>query len=169
MSLTERGQILLSDLDDVRGKATPLLRALRGHTLRWVELAWDSETDEWCSDAPVVLRTDAGDLSLDALRSEEFELGWRVHDTASLPLDGTVPELRWRRSPMAGLRVLEGLRIEDMLVRIRDDGSRPEGTLFGFDVALDGGYLRVFNALDENGLAFDAQLGVGERLIPLAG
>ncbi|MEU4094224.1 hypothetical protein [Streptomyces sp. NPDC026673] len=126
------------------------LRALAGRTLTGVWLVWDAGEDEWFCDCPVLFDFDGEQVEVNHNKLDELSLTWNSVDPRR-PLDWFDFDLRWRAEPLPGLRALLGRRLTRVDLdewQVQDVPSRTVDITFVFDDTR----VRVFNALDENGL-----------------
>ena len=134
------------------------LTALAGRTLQHVWLVWDLDADEWFEDAPVLL--DFGDerVGIDHQKFDDLCITWNTVDpTCAIedPSDEDPFNLAWRPDPTPQLAELAGLTLNcvELLEWVGADDDMANGSVaIGLD--LTSTWLTIFNALDENGLAF---------------
>lgn len=135
------------------------LAALVGRRLTHAWLLWDRKDDTWFADAPVLLDFSGEQLEVQHQKFDDLSLTW---NTADPDRPVTFPEfdLAWRDDAIPELASLEGQLVRDVsLLEWRgESGDDMAKGMVAVHVRFDGGQLTVFNALDENGLAF-APLG----------
>lgn len=128
------------------------LAGLAGRRLRHVWLVWDLDTDEWFTDAPVLLDFGAEQVEIDHQKFDDLSITWNTIDP-SRPIEDSYFHLAWRAEPLPDLTDLPGRRLCDvaLLEWAGDPPDMADNSLaVGFDLAP--AWLTVFNALDENGL-----------------
>jgi len=162
------------------------LSSLVGWTIDATWVAWDVDRDEWFADEAVIL--DVGDVSLEIVcwRLHDIVLSWSAIDRSQAPnwVAEWGPEfsLEWRRDAIgdlreaAGRRIL-GINVLEYLCRtvVVEDGRDPTNVgrrteawlLHGLEFQLEGSTLRVFNALDQNGVTMEPLVGPEFRRIPV--
>jgi hypothetical protein len=135
------------------------LARLAGRTLRHIWLLWDRNADEWFADAPVLLDIDGERVGIDHQKFDDLCVTWDTIDP-TLPIEASFDQdslfdLAWRPEPTPQLAELVG-RTLNRVVLLEwaggDDDMANGSVAIGFD--LTPGWLTIFNALDENGLAF---------------
>jgi len=134
------------------------LARLAGRALEHLWLVWDLDADTWFEDAPVIL--DFGDerVSIDHQKFDDLCITWNAVDpTRSIedPADEDPFHLAWRPEPTPQLAELAGRTLNrvELLEWAGGKDDMANGSIaIGLDLAPD--WLTVFNALDENGLAF---------------
>lgn len=149
---------------DIARRHGDRLRALTGRTLIAVRLAWDLGDDTWFADCPVVFDFDGEQVEINHWKTGELSLTWNTVDPAR-PLGWPGFDLEWRAEPLPELRALRGLplrRAELLEWTGRDAARGSVGVGFVFGT----GRVTVFNALDENGLRFDAPEPRVQRVLP---
>ncbi|MFF9193662.1 hypothetical protein ACF09L_00510 [Streptomyces sp. NPDC014779] len=130
------------------------LRALAGRTLTRVWMVWDLGEDEWFCDCPVLFEFDGEQIEVNHQKLGDLSLTWNTIDPGR-PVRWPGFDLQWRADPLPGLQPLLGLPLQraDLLEWAGNDVAHGNVEI-GF--AFEAGYVRVFNALDENGLSFEA-------------
>ncbi|BCJ50417.1 hypothetical protein Asp14428_18920 [Actinoplanes sp. NBRC 14428] len=134
------------------------LARLAGRTLEHIWLVWDLDADKWFEDAPVIL--DFGDerVSIDHQKFDDLCITWNAVDpirSIQDPADEDPFNLAWRPEPTLRLVELAGRTLNrvELLEWVGGMDDMANGSIaIGFDLAPD--WLTIFNALDENGLAF---------------
>lgn len=158
------------DMTAFRLAEGPRLHALVGEPIRNTWAMWCDAIDEWFCDGPVILQIGSDQLELAA-----FELGfaatWNIIDR-SKPLrwyadKGEDDSLRlcWKEQSPQPLRDAVGKRIDRIeLVECQTNLLGHDGWVFsGIGVSFDGGYIEVFNALDELGIASERRIAPSLR------
>ncbi|MFS1301189.1 hypothetical protein [Streptosporangium longisporum] len=130
------------------------LAALEGRRLTRVLVVWDLEDDTWFTDGPVLLDFDGEQVEIVHNKFDDLSITWNAVDPAR-PLDwaGTGIPLRWRQDafPEATALLGQALRSVELLEYVDDDLARGMVAL-GF--VFPHGRMTVYNAMDENGIAF---------------
>ncbi|MEU7904593.1 hypothetical protein [Actinoplanes sp. NPDC049118] len=135
------------------------LARLAGRILRHVWLVWDLDDDEWFADAPVLL--DFGDdrVGIDHQKFDDLCITWNTVDPARAIEDPADEDCRfnlaWRPEPTRQLAELAGRTLQrvELLEWAGGYDDMANGSVaIGLDLAP--AWLTIFNALDENGLAF---------------
>ncbi|MFB8230655.1 hypothetical protein [Cellulosimicrobium sp. NPDC055967] len=135
----------------------PQLLDLPGRTLVRTWLCCARDDEEWVADAPVVLQFDGVQLEILHNKFDELSLTRGRIDVVR-PIDFPDGDWRWsddsneRLSALRG-RVVVDVELLEWLGRDMAYGSLAIGLLFE-----SGDRLTIYNALDENGLTFDAPL-----------
>ncbi len=147
----------VDDPDEISKRHGRRLAALAGHMLCQTWLVWDLEHDEWYNNWPVLLDFDNERVEINHSK-DEMSLTWNSIDPSrAIELDW---ELEWRPDPLPQLASLRGQRLHtvELLDPGIESGDGPIGLAFTFTA----GHMTIFNAGDENGLAFDPP-GPGRR------
>ncbi|MEU5526162.1 hypothetical protein ABZ744_04415 [Micromonospora chersina] len=145
------------------------LAALAGQTLHHVWLVWDLDDDEWFSDCPVLLAFDDDQVEINHQKFDDLSVTFNRIDPAQPVVWPTSDgfSLAWRAEPLPALAALRGQQLDHAELLEWVGGTMADGSLaIGFTFTT--GQLRVYNALDENGLQFDPP-GQEWRQHPLAG
>ncbi|SNT47086.1 hypothetical protein [Actinacidiphila glaucinigra] len=126
------------------------LGSLAGRTLTGVWLVWDARDDQWFCDCPVLFDFAGEQVEVNHNKLDELSLTWNSVDPRR-PVDWFDFDLRWRAEPLAGLRALLGRRLTrvDLYEWLVQDV--PSGTV-DITFVFEETRVRVYNALDENGL-----------------
>jgi hypothetical protein len=145
------------------------LAQLGGRTLQHVWIVWDRKADQWFADAPVLL--DFGDerVGIDHQKFDDLCITWNTVDpTRSIedPFDeDSLFDLVWRPEATPQLAGLAGRTLDrvELLEWAGGDDDMANGSIaIGLDFAPT--WLTIFNALDENGLAFGPPEDLYRRL-----
>ena len=133
------------------------LAALAGRTLHHIWLVWDLDVDRWFEDAPVVLDFGAERVSIDHQKFDDLCITWNTVDpTRAIEDPSEDPfNLVWRPEPTPQLAELTGRTLTrvTLLGWAGADNDMANGSVaIGLDLAP--AWLTVYNAMDENGLAF---------------
>ncbi|MDT5024063.1 MAG: hypothetical protein QOE61_489 [Micromonosporaceae bacterium] len=145
----------LSGVNEVTNHHGRQLRGLVGRRLTRTWVVWDADGDEWFADCPVALDFAGERLEIGHQKLDDLSITWNSVDVNQMPAwpmsDGF--RLVWRDDVPAALADRCGQRLEavELLEWAGDDlagGSVAVGLRFA------GGWLTLYNALDENGLAF---------------
>jgi hypothetical protein len=168
--MLDRGLFIdnVADVLEIHGSH---LRALIGKTLETSWVAWDTERDTWFADEAVILRVDSINLEIVCWKLDEVALTWNSIDLSAKPrwlADwGDEFALKWRQDALPALRsakgkTIKGVYVVEYLYRTRviedrrhleNEGTRHEAWLLhGIELQFENKCLRVFNALDENGV-----------------
>jgi len=128
---------------------------LVGRTLVGTWLCWADGPDEWVADAPVVLRFDDVQLEIQHNAFDELSLTWGSIDVMR-SIGFSDGDWHWRDDAIEKLSDLHGMAVVDVDLLAWSGldlahGSPAIGLVFD-----GGGGLTIYNALDENGLDFDA-------------
>lgn len=122
------------------------LRSLVGEHFEASWIAWDTATNEWWADEAIVLRIGGHQLEVVCFQLDQVALTWGEIDTAQPPRHVA----DWGDA--------------------RGEGKGPpdgEWVLHGLELEFSSGLVRIFNALDENGLEGDPREVQGVRRISL--
>lgn len=131
---------------------------------------WSGTNNEWFPDGPVILRVRGPDLELSAFQLG-FGITWNAIDR-SRPLRWFVQTdeddgfgLCWKEQAPAPLLAAVGKVINavELIEGDSDLGGSHAWLLCGIGFRLAGGYLAVFNALDELGLSSEPMTAKGFR------
>ncbi|KRC46750.1 hypothetical protein ASE16_15170 [Leifsonia sp. Root227] len=141
------------------------LRALVGQQLIEAWTVWFVD-DDWFADLPVVLRFDTGaQLEIAWEKFDDLSITWDTIDVGVPPVAWVERPLEWRRNADHALLSRVGGVVTDIRAtrgvletQSVDDPSdtRARWLTTGVWLATDRGDLRIFNALDENGLDSEA-------------
>jgi len=152
-------------------------RQLVGQPLHDAWLMWDLDADRWFADGPVILGFADANVEITHRKFDEcaitwdqvdmlLPLHWSATPTAPLAsLDRSGPQLRldWRAGGHPALARVRGRRLREVNVveRLMPAHWRPT-VLHAVELVFDPPDVRlaVFNALDENGLTDDAEIGM---------
>lgn len=151
---------------EVRREHGERLAALAGRRLTAAWLVWDTDGDEWFPDGPVVFDFEGERVELNHVKLDELSLTWGLADV-SAPIGWSEPRLAWRSAAEPRLSGLTGRVLDAVELLVFDSGGRDlaDGTV-AVRFAFGATGVTVFNALDENGLAFGAP-GEWYRRVPL--
>ena len=135
------------------------LAGLTGGTVRHIWLLWDRKADEWFADAPILLDVGGERVGIDHQKFDDLCITWNIIDPA-LPIEASFDQddlfdLAWRSEPTAQLAELIG-RTVNRVVLLEWAGGHHDVANGSIAIGLDlsPAWLTIFNALDENGLAF---------------
>lgn len=162
----KNGHVFCTSADALLREHGLLLRSLIGQRLECSWVAWQTEDDEWFNDEPVILRIGGRNVELVLTELSSAWVGVNTIDVESAPNWFDCWEdypLAWRKNAhpvLAGAseHIVVGVEVVEYLFKTRPvDGSGPETAAWvlsglGFDLA-NGGYVDLFNALDEHGLS----------------
>ncbi|BBH68311.1 hypothetical protein ACTI_49960 [Actinoplanes sp. OR16] len=148
----------LNGRDSINGVHGERLARLAGRNLRHVWAVWDVRSDEWFSDAPVLL--DFGDqlVSIDHQKFDDVCITWNILDPARAIEDDSEDslfDLVWRPDATPQLAELAGRTLERVVLLEWAGGAddMANGSIaIGLDLAPS--WLTIYNALDENGFAY---------------
>ena len=117
------------------------------------ELLLDDGTWESWPDLPIRLYTRSNRLL--AISWSRFDDLW-LADDLSLPFPIEDSTIRWVNNDIEGINAAVGASIESVMLGRGEMsiGGNPVEVWTRLVMGLDGGWLEVFNALDENGYAF---------------
>ena len=137
------------------------LARLIGRDIRECWIAIDSD-GSWFNDEPAVLLFDDLQLEIAVYQIGLLSITWNSIDLGQSPnwlgcweqIDG----LRWQRATQPEFQHATGKSIHSLLIASDDTG------VAGIQVAHDGGFLSIFNALDELGVA-DGELEASQYVL----
>lgn len=145
----------LNGVDEATGRHGARLRKLVGRRLTGSWVVWDVGDDSWFADCPVVLDFAGERLEVNHQKFDDLSITWNSVDVTRAPAWPTSDgfPLVWRDDVPQVLAARVGQRLEavELLEWSGDDmanGSVAVGLRFA------DGWLILYNALDENGLAF---------------
>jgi hypothetical protein len=131
-------------------------------------MVWDRKADEWFADAPVLLDFGANRVSIDHQKFDDLCVTWNtvdpnrsIEDSAD---EDSLFDLVWRPDPTPQLAELAGRTLSrvTLLEWAGGDHDMANGSIaLGFDLAP--AWLTIFNAMDENGVAFGPPDGCYRR------
>jgi hypothetical protein len=122
-------------------------------TRAWV--VWDDNADEWFADCPVVLDVAGERLEVNHQKFDDLSITWNSVDVTRAPVWPSSDDfrLRWRDDVPEVSAAWRGQPIEAVGLLEWAGGDLADGAVaVGLEFA--DGWLTVYNALDENGLAF---------------
>lgn len=130
------------------------LAALIGRTLTHTWVLWEHHSDTWLADAPVLLDFDGRQVEINHQNLDALSVTWGTVDPAApvcWPVEGF--DLRWRQDAPDELAGLCGQRLESVELLEWNGPDLAHGMVaVSFEFASQ--RLTIYNALDENGLAF---------------
>ncbi|GAB3808584.1 hypothetical protein [Micromonospora zhanjiangensis] len=132
------------------------LGRLAGRRLDRVWLLWDLDDDAWFADGPVLLDFEGEQVEINHQKFDDLSITWNTVDPAR-PVDWPTDDdirLAWRHDTSPEIAALPGqtLRVVELLEWTGADVANGMVAV-GFTFA--DGQLTIYNALDENGLAFN--------------
>lgn len=142
----------LRSRDAVERAHGPRLRALAGRVLTRTWTVWDLRDDEWFADCPVLFDFDGERVEVNHWKLDEVSLTWNSIDPGR-PVQWPGFDLEWRFDPLPGLAALRGQALDRAELLVWTGKDAAEGNVDVSFVFPDA-RVSVFNALDENGLAF---------------
>lgn len=117
-------------------------------------MVWDLQDDEWFTDCPVLFDFEGEQVEINHCKLDELSLTWNTIDP-TCPVRWPDFDLQWRPEPLSELRALRGLALKGAELLEWTGKDVAQGNVdVGF--AFETGRVAVFNALDENGMSFDA-------------
>ncbi len=128
------------------------LSALVGRRLANAWLLWDRNEDRWFADAPVLLDFSGEQLEVQHQKFDELSLTWNTTD-ASKPVAFPDFDLFWRTDAVPELTRVAGAVVRAVSLLEWQGGDMADG-MVAVRLVVEGEQFTVFNALDENGLAF---------------
>ncbi len=130
------------------------LAGLTGSVLRHVWLVWDLDSDSWFTDAPVLLDFGGDQVEVDHQKFDDLSITWNTIDP-NRAIEEPCSDLVWRAEPLPPLADLPGqpLRRVELLEWAGDVGDIANGSI-AIGVEFASTWLTIFNALDENGIAY---------------
>ena len=166
--------VYFEDAAAFRAAHGAFLRTLDGQVLRSGWGIWSAARDEWFADGPLLLLVGDRQVELSA-----FQLGFAVtcdQIARSAPLRWYVGDgeddglgLYWREQSPSPLAEAAGKAVEavELIECATTIGGGGEGrwVVCGIGLRLGGGYLAVYNALDELGLAAERPVVDRDRRI----
>ncbi|MEV4720136.1 hypothetical protein AB0J94_23295 [Micromonospora noduli] len=131
------------------------LARLVGRTLRSPWVVWEAEHDEWFADCPVVLDFAGERLEVNHQKFDDLSITWNSVDVTRPPVWSTSDDFRlvWRDDAPAVLAALRGQRLEAVELLEWAGGDLADGSV-AVGLRFPDGWLTLYNALDENGIAF---------------
>lgn len=145
----------LNGRDSIAAAHGRLLAGLHGSTLRHVWLVWDLGSDEWFTDAPVLLEFGTEQVEIDHQKFDDLSITWNSIDPVRA-IEEPMTDLAWRSEPLPALAELPGreLRRVELLEWIGGAGDMASGSI-AIGLEFSSKWLTIFNALDENGMTDD--------------
>jgi hypothetical protein len=131
------------------------LASLRGRTLRHCWIVWDHAADSWFADCPILLDFDGEQVEINHHNLDALSLTWNTADPTMLvrwPIEDLF-DLGWRRDAHPELTALHGQRL-DAVELLEWTGTDLARGMVAVSFAFTAHRLTIYNALDENGLAF---------------
>ena len=147
--------------------------------LSWV--LWNTKSDEWFSDAPVILRFDGIQMEISFRQLDELSISWGAIDIERKPdwyelgtPKDSLFEFGWKENALDELKKSLGNMIKDIYLgeylygpKILLDKVNPEniGKIFEnwhinfIEFEFDQGSLAIYNSLDTNGITSDSIVG----------
>ncbi|MFE9134479.1 hypothetical protein [Streptomyces sp. NPDC007355] len=141
------------------------LRGLAGRTLTSVWMVWDLRDDEWFCDCPVLFDFDGEQVEINHHKLDDLSLTWNMIDPTR-PVRWPGFDLQWRPAPLPELQDLRGLPLKGVELLEWTGEDVAQGNV-DISFVFDTGRVTVFNALDENGVSFDAP-GPSRRTHPFS-
>lgn len=132
------------------------LGALAGRVLQHVWLVWDLDAHEWFPDCPVLLDLGDDHVLVNHQKLDDLSITFGRVDVSRPLTWGTSDGFRlsWRAEPLPELGALAGQTVQGTELR-EFSGDFPATGSVAVSLRFAAGRLRIFNACDENGLAFD--------------
>ncbi len=128
------------------------LRTLIGRPLTRSWLVWDLQEDERLAECPVLLAFDGDQVEVNHHRFDDLSITWNSVDPGRL-VRWTGFDLQWRSDAHPTLSALEGQALLDVELLEWAGQDLARGAV-DISFVFAETRLTVFNALDENGLAF---------------
>jgi hypothetical protein len=144
---------------DIRERFGPVIGQAILHYETAELLLGDGSWSDW-PDLPIRLYTEPG--SLVAVSWSRFDDLWLANDT-SLPFPTEGSDIRWVVDGIEAITPVIGKAIRSVMLgqgEMLVDG-KPVEIWTRLLIRVDGGWLEVFNALDENGYAFHDEMPEG--------
>jgi hypothetical protein len=145
----------LNGIHAVAGRHGGGLHGLVGRRLTATWVVWDADNDEWFADCPVILDFAGDRLEINHQKLSDLSITWNSVDVTRAPAWPTTDAFRlvWRDDVPSVLvdqreQVLEAVELLEWTGGDLADGGVAVGLRFA------GGWLTIYNALDENGIAF---------------
>jgi hypothetical protein len=130
------------------------LRSLVGRRLHRTWVVWDLDADAWFPDCPVVLDLSGEHLEVNHRRFDELSLSWNTIDLTHAPdWAAAGSRLVWRDDAPTGAAAVSGAVVESVALLDWDGDGLSRGSV-AVGLRFPAGWLTVYNACDENGVAF---------------
>jgi hypothetical protein len=131
------------------------LRWLVGRHLTQAWVAWEIGEDQWFADGPVVLEFDREQLEVNHQKFDDLSITWNSVDVNQSPAWPTSDDfqLTWRSDVPTELAALCGQRLRAVELLEWAGGDLANGCL-ALGLVFSNDWLTIYNALDENALAF---------------
>ncbi|WP_239675844.1 hypothetical protein [Natronosporangium hydrolyticum] len=134
----------------------PRLQALAGRRLTRTWVVWDETADAWLADCPVVLDFDGERLEVNHQQRDLVSLTWNSIDLRQTPRWSVADQERklgWRGDAPEAVAAAHGQQVAAVALLEWTGEDEARGSV-AVGLRLASGWLTVYNALDENGLAF---------------
>lgn len=131
------------------------LTTLADRTLRHAWIMWDHSADTWFADGPILLDFDGDQVEVNHQNLDALSITWNTVDPA-LPVRWSTSdefELAWSQDAQADLADLHGQRLNSVEL-LEWAGPDLAHGMVAVSFVFTAQQLTVYNALDENGLAF---------------
>jgi hypothetical protein len=147
----------LSGIDAIASAHAHALGSVVGRTLSSSWLVWDLDDNEWFADCPVLLDFDGIQVEVNHKKFDHLSITWNEIDPLA-PVDWPGGDyefhLAWRSNAVVDLAALHGRRVTGVEL-LEWAGSDMASGMVAVSFVLGDGRVSIYNALDENGLAFD--------------
>jgi hypothetical protein len=145
----------LNGVNEVANHHGRRLGGLVGRRLTGTWVVWDADDDEWFADCPVVLDFAGERLEVNHQKFDDLSITWNSVDVTRAPAWPTSDGFRlvWRDDVPAVLAAGCGQRLAAVELLEWAGGDLADGGV-AVGLRFADGWLTLYNALDENGVAF---------------